>query len=80
MKLEVRGQNASQSLTRVLVGDRKVINITRDVDDSWLKRNLANRRGHRPEWEVKVAERMDLSLVSIPSSGELKAKGQNCFC
>jgi hypothetical protein len=48
-----------------MVGERRVVNVRRIVDDSLLKRGWGLLNGHRPEWEVEVAEGMDLSLVSF---------------
>lgn len=65
LKLEVRGQEAARINTHVMFGEKMVVVIRSTVADPSLVRGNGSRKEFRPEWKVDIAERMDLSLVSI---------------
>lgn len=66
VKLEVRGQDLQNWTTNVMCGGRRIMIVRREVDgtdegrDAWK-----HAYGHRTEWEVTVAEDVDISLAVV---------------
>lgn len=66
VKLEVRGQDMSNLTSHVTCEGNKVIHIRRESDELDLGRNAYKHAyGHRTEWEVTVAEGVDLTLAGV---------------
>lgn len=63
--LQVRGQDLSNMSAHVSYEGKKIMHICREADADGQRAAYKHAYGYRTEWEVKVAQGVDLSLAAI---------------